>query len=628
MLLLALAVVAASLSSPAPADAIGPGSQLIGCDQADTRVKLTANANLDPSCTWTRGVEITASDVELDCQGAHVYGPDRQRGIEIHAPTDVALANIVVRNCVVEGFLNNYHVEREGFRDLAAGVEYDHAFSNILIEDSTSLHSRGVGIFVNGYVTGVTLRNLHVEGAGSTGIYLEAGSKDNVVEGCQIVNNGYRENGPSGQIFTIGVFDFWFWGIGREGLAIDGSRDNHVVGNTFSGNSAGGIFLYKNCGEYVTSRPERWFQRRYGADGNLIEHNTFVGEDNGVWIASRMSENTFPMQCSDPQYQPGFSLDYAADDVVRDNVFQDVTFGVRIEDDGAVVADNQFTSTDPVDEAIVVGTQNRTQALGQPVDGTTITGNRATIAGNTHPYRWIWGHANTTFTDNQSFGRVVGLCEGEQPPKGPFVFVIEVVAYDPANPPSTDPREFPPPNALPPCSATCTTGGEVLRPSLIVQHVDTPAGDDALSFTGRILVPYPLTPALDPIAAGVGVVVADSSGTRALDVTVPGGAFDPSTGVGWKASRNGTRWKWTDRSATPPGGITAVSIRDLSRSQPGLLQLRVTGKRGSYPVDAANLPLTGMVSVDPPTAETGQCGRVSFPAPAGCTPDGHTVKCR
>jgi hypothetical protein len=94
-----------------------------------------------------------------------------------------------VRNCYIEGFLNNIRITREGFQELAEWVEYDNAYSDIVIEDSTSLNSRGVGIFVDGYVTGVTLRNLHVEGAGSAGIYLEAGSKDNVVE-SKIVNNG------------------------------------------------------------------------------------------------------------------------------------------------------------------------------------------------------------------------------------------------------------------------------------------------------------------------------------------------------------------------------------------------------------------------------------------------------
>ena len=39
--------------------------------------------------------------------------------------------------------------------------------------------------------------------------------------------------------------------------------------------------------------------------------------------------------------------------------------------------------------------------LAQPVTDTVIAGNRADIAGNATPYRWIWGHTNTTFTDNR-----------------------------------------------------------------------------------------------------------------------------------------------------------------------------------------------------------------------------------
>ena len=193
----------AALTSAAAA-APEPGSQLIDCSQAGDRVEITVSSHLDPSCVWTRGVRITASDVVLDCQGARLYGPDRQRGVEISAPTDTALSNITVRNCQIEGFLNNVRITREGFRDLAEGVEYENAFSNIVIEDSTLLNSRGVGVFVDGYVTGVTLRRLHVEGSGSSGIYLEHGSKDSVVEDCDIVNNGFGENGPYWQQFELG----------------------------------------------------------------------------------------------------------------------------------------------------------------------------------------------------------------------------------------------------------------------------------------------------------------------------------------------------------------------------------------------------------------------------------------
>jgi len=281
-----LAVIAAV--GPAAADP-EPGSQLIDCSHADERPEITVTSHLDPSCTWTRGVRITASNVTLDCQGAHLYGPTNQRGVEITAPTDTALSNITVRNCNIEGFLNNIRIIREGFRDLAEGVEYDHAFSNIVIEDSTLLNSRGVGIFVDGYVTGVTIRRLHIEGSGSSGIYLEHGSKDNVVDDNDVVNNGFNENGPFWQLFDQSGLDIWFWGTGREGLSIDDSRFNTVTNNRFSGNSYGGIFLFKNCGEFVNLRPERWWHRRYGADGNLIANNTFTGGRNGVWIGHQFA---------------------------------------------------------------------------------------------------------------------------------------------------------------------------------------------------------------------------------------------------------------------------------------------------------------------------------------------------
>ena len=76
-LLSSLAAVAVLLTVSS-ARAVDPGSQLIGCDQADTPVTLSVSSHLDPSCTWTRGVEIVASDVVLDCQGAHIVTTDRR----------------------------------------------------------------------------------------------------------------------------------------------------------------------------------------------------------------------------------------------------------------------------------------------------------------------------------------------------------------------------------------------------------------------------------------------------------------------------------------------------------------------------------------------------------------------
>jgi parallel beta-helix repeat protein len=622
-LLVALAVL------PRTAAALDPGSQLVTCDHADERVDVTVSSHLDPSCTWTRGIEILASNVVFDCQGAHIAAPDRRFGIYIHAPTSTPLTNITVRNCYIEGFLNNVHIEREGFRQLAEGVEYENGFSNITIEDSTIMNSRGVGVFVNGYIEGVTLRNLHVEGAGSTGIYLEAGSRNNVVEDSTIVHNGFRENSPAGDPFTIGGTTLWFWGTGREGLAIDGSRFNVVRNNTFQSNTAGGIFLYTNCGEFVTSRPERWFQRRYGADGNIIENNTFIDEDNGVWIGARMSENISPMECSDPQYLPGYALDRADANVVRGNAFQHVTFGVRVEDDGAQVTDNTFTSADAIDEAIVIGTHQRTTALSQPVDGTIVSGNVADDTGSPNPFRWIWGHTDTTFSDNRSLGKVVGLCEGLQPPQGPFVMTVDFTVLPDPNDPPMEIKELPLPGLLPPCATACDAGAVVSRPNIALNRLNTPAADDTLTFRGDLVIPHPFMPDLDPVANGVAVVIETAGGVRALDVTIPGGAYDPTTKIGWQVNGSGTSWKYVNKGATPPSSITTLTIKDNSKKQPGLVQVKVTGKRGDYAVEPMTLPLAGLLVLDPPTAATGQCGVATFTGPTQrCTSNGKSVKCK
>ena len=634
---LAACLAAAFVLRASTAMAVDPGSQLIGCDQAEQPLSLTASSHLDPSCTYRRGIEIVASNVTLDCQGAHVVadeslpGNQRQRGIWIHAPQSVSLQNVTVRNCHVEGFLNNYHVEHEDFRGYTVENEYDNAFANIVIEDGSSIDSRGVGIFVNGYVTGVTLRNLHVEGAGSTGIYLEHGSKDNVVEGCTIVNNGFRENGPSGQTFEFSGLTFWFWGTGREGLAIDGSRFNVVRNNTFSGNSAGAIFLYKNCGEFVNSRPQRWWHRRYGADGNTIENNTFTGGENGVWIGSRMGENTLPMECSDPAYYVSgldrIVLDFARDNVVKDNSFHGVQYAMRVEDDRSTITGNLIDGSDPSQIAILVGTRFRTPALGLPVDGSVITGNTAAIAGNQNPYRWVHGQTNTTFADNTSGGRPVGFCEGVEPRRNALIFVLAFTGYDPANPPTGGPPTFPPPPVLPPCPATCASGGAIAKATVVLRKLATPPGDDSLLLRGDVVLPQPFDPALDPVATGVQVVLADASGARPLDVLVPPGAYSAATRSGWKVSPDGRRWRYLNRSAGAPGAITSVVVQDLSRQTPGLVRFTVKGTRGSYAVDPAQLPLEALFVADPPTAETGQCGVAAF-TPAACRSDGGTVSCR
>ena len=176
--------------------------------------------------------------------------------------------------------------------------------------------------------------------------------------------------------------------------------------------------------------------------------------------------------------------------------------------------------------------------------------------------------------------------------------------------------------------ATCATGGAVHKPRIVLRQVHTPAADDTLSFSGEIVLPEPFTPPVEADAPGVGIVVADADGTRVLDVTIPGGAFDPASRRGWRTTANGTTWTWIDRGASPLGGIATVSLKHLSSQQPGLVRFKVVGRRGDYAVDPAKLPLTGLLVLDPPTAETGQCGATSFAGAAQqCATNGKSVRC-
>jgi parallel beta-helix repeat protein len=438
-----VAVVVLAACEPIPLPPPAADSVLVGCDQADQRVQITQTSHLDPTCVYTAGFDISTSGVTFDCQGATIRSPEGAggRGILVHTPTDTPLTDVTVRNCHVEGFLNSLRVTRDGFRTLPEGVEYENGTSDILIETSSFTGSRGVGVFVDGYVEGVTILNNAVVGTGSSGIYLETGSRGSHVEGNQIHDNGYRENGPNGQKFTFSGIDFWFWGIGREGVSIDGSYDNTVVRNAFWGNSAGGIFLYKNCGEYP-DRPA-YFERRYPSENNLIEGNVFAGGTNGVWVGSRMGENTLPMDCTDPAYidEPGrrVVLDRANDNIIRSNRFIETTYGIRIEDDGNVVEGNVFDGGGPYLHPIIVGTPLRTSVLGRPVASTTLTGNVSNIPGLADPYRWVSGHADTIDTGNLANGQPAPLCPGIEPPRSIMIFVVGLALMNPDGTPPPKP---------------------------------------------------------------------------------------------------------------------------------------------------------------------------------------------
>ena len=357
-----------------------------------------------------------------------------------------------------------------------------------------------------------------------------------------------------------------------------------------------------------------------------------------------MGENTFPMECSDPQYLPRrTSLDYADDNVVRDNAFQDVTYGVRVEDDAQ--RRRRTTSSrapTPSHEAIVVGTRFRTSALGLPVDGHD--DHRQPRDHRRQPEPVPLGpraHQHDVRRQREPRPRR-GLLRGRPAARArPFVLAVAVVAAR-----LRRTRRSRPAGAAA-ARRRCRPARSPVRRGAAVSKAEPrrrQARHAARATTrsrsrARSTLPHPFAPALDPVATGV----------RCRDRGRDGGARARRHRAGRRvrsadarsAGRSSPeRPRWTLRAtAAPrrPAASPASSSRTCRARRPGLVGFTVKGTRGAYAVDPAQLPLDGLLVLDPPTAETGQCGRAAFPGPApvvgpatapSCASDGARAKFR
>jgi len=154
------------------------------------------------------------------------------------------------------------------------------------------------------------------------------------------------------------------------------------------------------------------------------------------------------------------------------------------------------------------------------------------------------------------------------------------------------------------------------RPSITITRLATAEADDAMKFSGRLAVPA--DEPVDPLSDGVRVMLVDRTGASIVDATVPGGPYDADRKVGWKVNGARTTFTYSNTGAFEPliQGINKLSIK-TSPTDPGSVQFTIGGKNGSYDVQPANLPLTGIVVLDPPAAATNLCGEAVFTGVSG-----------
>lgn len=323
------------------------------------------DTTLKQGCRYTGSTTVVGSGVTLDCNGA-ILDAERKARFPLLIGGKSNATDIDIENCTaIRGRSSGIFVgltapDSQKPKNEFGQVDYDAHPHDITISRSQSTRNISGGLYVDDHVQEVTLVDSSIEANGRAGVYLEHDSR-----GSRIVNNRIEGNG-------FGKFPGWSDSrrTSREGVAIDSSENNEISGNTIKGNSAGGIFLYRNCGEQPDNA--RQVARTMPTRNNLIENNTVSGGRVGIWVASRQEREVTPDKCRlevDPSQ--GVFADDAPNNVVRGNTVTDVTYGIRVGDDGNQIIDNDVTAND---QCMVLGSESRT-ALGHPVRGLVVRDN-------------------------------------------------------------------------------------------------------------------------------------------------------------------------------------------------------------------------------------------------------------
>jgi len=282
-----------------------------------------------------------ASGTILDCNGATIdvsagEGRKQKTAIVVRSketasgPWD-APSNITIRNCKINGFVRIYGLgeNADGATMKASSRDPNHtAFAqasgprNVRLENVTFTAPGGIPFYVGPGVTNAALVNSRINGKStSVAIYLDAESANNTI---------------SNNVFGITTEK-------REMIAIDGSANNRIIGNTFQHAENGGVFLYRNCGEGGVIRHQK--PQYNQITGNTFRYTSSFLAQPAVWLNSRNGDRSYCFK--DPAYAFGSSasnLDFAQNNVVRKNRLEGGSESlIRNDDPSNVIEGNTAT---------------------------------------------------------------------------------------------------------------------------------------------------------------------------------------------------------------------------------------------------------------------------------------------
>ncbi len=166
----------------------------------------------------------------------------------------------------------------------------------------------------------------------------------------------------------------------------------------------------------------------------------------------------------------------------------------------------------------------------------------------------------------------------------------------------------------------------MIKPKVALAKInaDTMLGNDGLQIKGEfVLDALANFASLDPLTDGARIAIKAQNGASRVDVTIPGGAYDGTSG--WRV--NGSATKYSYRDKTKPGahnGISKLTIQDRRKKAPNQVKIKGKGKGkgkgkdGSYPIISGDEPIRATVVLgDSNASVAGECGETAF-GPQDC----------
>ncbi|MCK4354914.1 right-handed parallel beta-helix repeat-containing protein [Candidatus Parcubacteria bacterium] len=215
------------------------------------------------TCTLTQdlieSIEITESNITLDCAGYNMTGSDTGYGVYVNRKTNVAVKNCTVNNFHSGAFfyygsnstLNNNNVSN----NKSHGIRLTHSDNNILVDNIVNSNNDfGICLYYSSYNT-ITDNDISLN---QHGIYIFLSHYNTVTE------NTLRENTEYG----LRMLCHWYWPAGM----VMCSKDNEIFHNNFIDNH--------NSPEMFVCDTD-FLDNDYPSGGNYWSDYTGVDEKSG-----------------------------------------------------------------------------------------------------------------------------------------------------------------------------------------------------------------------------------------------------------------------------------------------------------------------------------------------------------